>query len=169
MVEEGPAEKAGVKSGDVIIKFKNKEIREYTDLSRYAGLTKPGTKVTIELIRDGKKMDLKVKLGEFEESRNGRFAEKEESALGMTVQDITPELAEHFDIEKTEGVLVTNVKANSQAEKAGIQRGDIILEVNRKKISTTKDFRKAVKASGKETVLFLINRGEHLLYMAIRR
>ncbi len=167
VVEGGPSEKAGIKRGDVIISFKDKEIREYTDLSRYAGLTRPGTKVKMELIRDSEKMEIMVKLGEFEESEKGRLAAKEESELGMTLQDITPELAKHFDLSNTEGVLVTDVKQNSPAEKAGIQRGDVILEVNRKKIMNTKDFQKALKASKKGTVLLLINRGEHLLYMAI--
>jgi serine protease Do len=167
VVEEGPADKAGVKRGDVIISFKGKEIREYTDLSRFAGLTRPGTKVEIELVRDGKKMEINVKLGEFEESGKGRLAAKEESALGMTLQDITPELAKHFDLSNIEGILVTDVKADGPAEKAGIQRGDVILEVNRKKIMDIKDFQKALKTSKKGTVLLLISRGEHLLYMAI--
>ncbi|MGA1842027.1 MAG: DegQ family serine endoprotease [bacterium] len=167
VVEGGPAEKAGVKSGDVIMSFKGKEIREYTDLSRYAGLTRPGTKVEMELIRDGENMKITVKLGEFEESGKGSLAAKEESELGMTLQDISPELAKHFDLTNTEGVLVTDVKQNSPADKAGVQRGDVILEVNRKKIMDTEDFKKAVKASKKGTVLLLINRGEHLLFMAI--
>ena len=169
VVEEGPADKAGVKSGDVIIRFKGKEIREFSDLSRYAGLTRPGTKVELELIRDGKTMEITVKLGEFDESGMGRLAEKEETELGMTVQDITPELARGFDLEKTEGVLVTNVNPGTPADKAGIQRGDIILEVNRKEIRNTKDFRKALKATTEGTVLLLINRGEHPLYIAIVR
>ena len=169
VVEGSPAEKAGVKGGDIITSFKGKEIREYSDLSRFAGLTRPGTKVKIELIRDGKSMELTVKLGEFEESGAGRLAEKEESALGMTLQNITPELAKAFDLSKGEGILVTNIEPDSPADKAGIQRGDVILEVNRKEIRNTGDFRKALKLSSEGTVLLLINRGEHPLYIAIMR
>ena len=88
---------------------------------------------------------------------------------GMTLQNITPELAKHFDLDQSEGVLVTNVEPDSPADKAGVQRGDIIIEVNRKKVRDTKDFGKALKISGKDTVLLLINREEHLLYMAIGR
>ncbi|MGA1796835.1 MAG: DegQ family serine endoprotease [bacterium] len=167
VVEKGPADKAGVKRGDVIITFKGKEIREYTDLSRYAGLTRPGTKVTMELFRDGEKMEITVKLGEFGENGGVSMAEREEKAMGMTVQDITEELAKAFDLGRTEGVLVTDVTPDSPAEKAGIQRGDVIIEVNRKKIAGARDFRKSLKSASKGTVLFLIRRGENLLYVAI--
>ena len=162
-------DKAGIKSGDVIVTFKGKEIREYTDLSRHAGLTRPGTKVDLELIRDGEKMGFKVKLGEFDESGKGLMASKEESALGMSLQDITPDLARHFDLKRKEGVLVTDVKPDSPAEREGIQRGDVILEVNRKEVRNINGFRKALKSSSKDTVLMLIYRGEHPLYIAIKQ
>ncbi|MBN2374011.1 DegQ family serine endoprotease [bacterium] len=169
VVEGSPADKAGIKSGDVITKFKGKEIREYTDLSRYAGLTRPDTKVEIELIRDGKIMELNVKIGEFEDGEKSRLAKEEESALGMRLQNITPELAKHFNLGQSKGVLVTDVKPDSPADKAGVQRGDIIIEVNRKKVENIKEFDKAIKTSGKETVLLLINREERPLYIAIGR
>jgi serine protease Do len=94
---------------------------------------------------------------------------EEKSDIGMTVQNITPELARSFNVQPSEGVLVVDVKSNSPADKAGMQRGDVILEVNRKKIGDTRDFQKAIKASQDDTLLFLISRGDHILYIAIGR
>jgi len=170
VVKGSPADKAGIKSGDVIVRFNDKEIREFSDLSRYAGLTKPGTTVQLEIIRDGKKMDLTAELGEFEKGEKVAMGKGEEkSDIGITVQDITPELARSFNVKPSEGVLVVDVQSNSPADKAGMQRGDVILEVNRKKMSNTRDFQKLIRASQGDTLLFLISRGEHLLYIAIGR
>jgi len=167
VVDGGPADKSGVKRGDVIVQFQGKQIREFSDLSRYAGLTRPGTKVELDIVRDGEKLELSVKMGEFTESGGKSFAEREESVLGMTLQNITPELAKHFELIKSEGVLVTDVKPDSPAYKAGIQRGDIIIEVNRKKVIDVRDFAKVLKSSTKNSILLLINRGEHTLYVVI--
>jgi len=170
VVKGSPADKAGIKSGDVVVRFNDKEIGEFSDLSRYAGLTKPGTTVQLELIREGKKMELTVELGEFEKGEKVAIGKGEEkSDIGITVQDITPELARSFNIKPSEGVLVVDVQSNSLADKAGMQRGDVILEVNRKKLGNTRDFQKGIKASQGDTLLFLVSRDDHLLYIAIGR
>ena len=166
VVEGSPADKAGIKQGDVIISFNGKEINEYTDLSRMAGLTRPGTKVRLELIRDMKKKEVEVEIGTF--SSEAAVAKGPvETELGMTLQDITPQLAEHFDLSETSGVLVTNVVPGSAADKANIRRGDIIIEVNRQKVANVSEFKKIAKKN-KKTLLLLIKREDHLLYTAIK-
>jgi len=166
VVEGSPADKAGIKQGDVIISFNGKEINEYTDLSRMAGLTRPGTKVRLELIRDMKKKEVEVEIGTF--SSEAAVAKGPvETELGMTLQDITPQLAEHFDLSETSGVLVTNVIPGSAADKANIRRGDIIIEVNRQKVTNVSEFQKIAKKN-KKTLLLLIKREDHLLYTAIK-
>lgn len=132
-------------------------------------MTKPGTKVQLELIQDGKKKEVTVELGEFEKSAQAQLAVKEESDLGMTIQNITPELAKYFNLKQTERVIVIDVKPDSPAGKAGIQKGDVILGVNRKKVSDTNDFRKAIKVSPKGAILLMINRDGHPLYTVITR
>ncbi|MGA1825905.1 MAG: DegQ family serine endoprotease [bacterium] len=169
VVKGGPAEKSGIKRGDVIIRFNDKQIKEFADLSRYAGLTKPGTKVTLGLIREGKTMELSVKLGEYEKSAQASLSQQGKTSLGMRVQNITPDLAKYFDIDQTEGVLVVEVLSDGAAEEAGIQKGDIIIEVNRKKVRDTKEFDKAVQSSSKSTILLLINRKGQSLYIALGR
>ncbi|MCL6582119.1 MAG: DegQ family serine endoprotease [bacterium] len=166
VVEGSPADKAGIKQGDVIISFNGKEINEYTDLSRMAGLTRPGTKVRLELIRDMKKKEVEVEIGTF--SSEAAVAKGPvETELGMTLQNITPELADHFDLSETSGVLVTNVIPGSAADKANIRRGDIIIEVNRQKVANVSEFQKIAKKN-KKTLLLLIKREDHLLYTAIK-
>ena len=88
----------------------------------------------------------------------------------MTVQDITPELAKHFNFSETEGVFVTDVEPESNADEAGIKRGDVILDVNKEKISNIKEFRKAIRSGKKrDTALFLISRDNRILFIAVRK
>ena len=167
VVENSPAEKAGIQQGDVIVSFDGKEINEYVDLSRYAGLTQPGKKIRLEIIRDMKKKEITVKIAAFPDEEKISKAPVE-TELGMSVQDITPELAEHFNLSETTGVLITNIVPESPADKANIRRGDIIVEVDKQKVKNVKEFKKVVKKN-KKTLLFLVKRGEHLLYTAIKK
>jgi serine protease Do len=168
VVEDSPAQKAGIKRGDVIIKFNGTEIKTMDALPRRVAATKPGTKATITILRDGKKKSLKVTIGTLEEEKiaKARFTEEE---LGITVQEITRELAEHFDLETREGVIVSDVEQSGPAWESGIRRGDVILEVNRQAIKTMKDYRQALKEdAAKGTVLLLVRRGGNTLFVAIK-
>ncbi len=168
IVEDSPAQKAGIKRGDVIIKFNGAEIKTMDVLPRRVAATRPGKKATVTILRDGKKKSLKVTIGTLEEKKiaKARFAEEE---LGITVQEITSELAEHFDLETHEGVIVSDVDRSGPAWEGGIRRGDIVLEVNRQTIKTMKDYRQALKKyAGEGTVLLLVRRGGNTLYVAIK-
>lgn len=168
VVEDSPAQKAGIKRGDVITKFNGTEIKTMDVLPRRVAATKPGKKATVTILRDGKKKSLKVTIGTLEEEKlaKARFTEEE---LGITVQEITRELAEHFDLETREGVIVSDVDRSGPAWEGGIRRGDIVLEVNRQTIKTMKDYRQALKKyAGKGTVLLLVRRGGNTLYVAIK-
>ena len=167
VVKDSPAEKAGIRQGDVIVSFNEKEINEYIDLSRLAGLTRPGTKVKLGVVRDTKKKEVTVKIEAFPDEEKISKAPIE-TELGMSVQDITPDLAEHLDLSEAKGILVTNIISEGPADKANIQRGDIIIEVDKQKITNVKTFKKVIK-KGKKTLLFLINRGEHVLYTAVKK
>ena len=168
IVEDSPAQKAGIKRGDVIIKFNGTEIKTMDVLPRRVAATRPGKKATVTILRDGKKKSLKVTIGTLEEKKiaKARFTEEE---LGITVQEITRDLAEHFDLETREGVIVSDVDRSGPAWEGGIRRGDIVLEVNRQTIKTMKDYRLALKKyAGKGTVLLLVRRGGNTLYVAIK-
>ncbi|MEW6380526.1 MAG: DegQ family serine endoprotease [bacterium] len=167
VVEGSPADKAGLKQGDVVISFNGKEISEYTDLSRMAGLTRPGTKVRLEIIRDMKKKEVTVEIGTF--TGEAQVAKGPvETELGMSLQNITPELADHFDLSETTGVLVTNVTPGSAADRANIRRGDIIMEANRQKVTDVSEFQKIAKKNRKTLLLLIKREDDHLLYTAIK-
>jgi serine protease Do len=164
-----PAEKAGIVQGDVIVEFQGKPITESKDLPRIVASTPVGESVTVKVMRDGKAMDRQVKLGEMEEK--GLEVSKDSSphkSLGMAIQNVTPELAKGLGLKKGTGVVVARVEPGSPAADAGIQRGDVIQEVNRKPVKDVEDFvQKVEKAKGQESILLFIQRGQNNLFAAV--
>ena len=169
--DDSPAQKAGIKRGDVIIEFNGSKITTIDTLPRKVAATRPGTKTTATLLRDGKEKTVSVTIGTLEEEKlaKARLAEQGQG-LGMTVQEITRELAEHFGLKGSEGLIVSDVERGSPAWEGGIRRGDVIVEVNHQTIKKVKDYRRALsKDAGKGTVLLLVRRGENTLYVAIKQ
>lgn len=171
VVKGGPAEKAGIKRGDVILEFDAQKVGKMRDLPSLVAATPVGKAVKVLVLRKGKEMTLTVKIARLEEEKLAAAApEGEAGALGMKVQAVTPELAEYFELEETEGVVVVGVDGNGPAAEAGIRRGDLILEVNQKPIRSLEDYRKALALKKEEEPsLFWIKRGENTLYFAIRK
>jgi serine protease Do len=168
VVPEGPAEKGGIKSGDIIISFDGKEIKEMNDLPRLVAATPAGKSVSVKLIRDGKEESVsltidKMKDGDEEESAAG------EGKLGIAVRQLTRELAASLRLKETSGVVITEVKPDSPAMLAGLQRGDIVKEVNGRKVATVEEYDKAVAAAKKDkSVRLLIRHGDSSRFIAIR-
>jgi len=119
--------------------------------------------------RDGKVMDRQVKLGEMEERGvEVSKAGSSQKSLGIAVQNVTPEIGKRLGLKKDSGVLVAKVEPGSPADNAGIQRGDVIQEVNRTPVKDVDDFaRKIEMAKGKESVLLFIQRGQNNLFAAV--
>ncbi|GAB4228448.1 MAG: DegQ family serine endoprotease [Deltaproteobacteria bacterium] len=170
----GPAEKAGIRSGDVIVAFNGKEIRDEHDLPQAVASTKPGTAVNVKILREGKESTIAVTIAEME-GEPGRPAGGHDlpKDLGLTVQDITPEIAQRFDIENRKGAVVTDVADGSPAEAAGFNEGDIvraILHQNRRNpVSNAADFAKLVKKFRNEkTILFLVERGDARILLTVK-
>jgi serine protease Do len=166
--KDGPAEKAGVKVGDVIVEFDGKEVKDSADLPIIVARTGVDKKVRMKVLRDKKEVLLNVVVGELKEEEVVATA-PEKGELGMTVQKLTPQLAENLGLEKPDGVVVTAVEPGSAADDAGIRRGDVILEVDRKPVRGLEDYRKAISGSRKgRGVLFLVRRGENTLFLALK-
>jgi serine protease Do len=167
VVSGSPAEKAGIEQGDVIVEFDGKEVADSKDLPRIVASTPVGKTVTIKLSRNGKVLDRQVKVGELEEKVEVTKAPSHKS-LGITVQNLTPEIAKGLGLGKETGVVVTRVEAGSPAVNAGIQTGDVIREVNRKPVKNVEDFiQKIEKAKVQESVLLLLQRGQNNLFAAV--
>jgi len=166
--KDGPADKAGVKVGDVIIEFDGKEVKDSGDLPIIVARTPVDKKVRMKVLRDKKEILLTVAVGELKDEEVVAAA-PEKGELGLTVQRLTPQMAEGLGLDKTEGVVVTGVEPGSAADEAGIRRGDVIVEVDRKSIRNLDEYKKAVAAIRKgRGVLFLVRRGDSTLFLALK-
>jgi serine protease Do len=169
VIAEGPADKAGIKRGDVIVSFDGKEISEANDLPFIVGSTPVGKTVTVEVIRKGKKEYFQVRIEELEEEREARVVSEARPNLGLTVREITPELARNFGLSETSGVVVVQVQNNTPAKEAGLAPGDIILEMDQVPVKDLEQFNQMI-GSYKigNTILFLISRRGSTLYLTLK-
>lgn len=171
-VQKGsPAEKAGFKPGDVIVAFNAKPIKDYNELPLSVANTSIGKKVKVDLIRDGslKSMDVVVEELKGDEAIEPATSEKQADPLGLNVEEITDQMAPSLGLDSgTKGVVVTDVDDGSAAAERGIQRGDVIVEIDRKKITSAKEYQEAVQGKKKgDNVLMLVKRGKgSALYVA---
>ena len=169
IVEDSPADKAGIKTGDVIIEFNGKNISDPSQLKNIVSATPPGHNSKVVIVRDGDRKIINVKLEEIEqEDQTFVTTNDDKSSLGIEVQDITNLLAERYEIDPNSmGVLVTGVDKTSNAYEAGIRVRDIITRVGTRKITTTKDFIDLIEESKEQdSLLLLVKRGERSSYFA---
>lgn len=169
VMKDSPAEKGGIKRGDVIIKIDNEDVKTSKELQQKVLSKSVGEETEIILIRKDKEIVLKVRLEKMPEDKEEK-TEKEEvfKWLGMTIQDLTEELRDEFSLSKDEkGVLVSYIEQGSKAEMGGIQTGDIIKEVDRKEITSIEELKKIAKGIKKKYILFFIKRGGRTFYLSV--
>ncbi|WP_129125325.1 DegQ family serine endoprotease [Geomonas oryzae] len=168
VIKDSPAEKAGVKGGDIILEYDGHHIKEMSELPRRVAATAVGRTVKLVVLRDGKQVPLQVTI---EKLKDG---EEEDAAvsgdrLGLKVADLSAERAQQMKLQGEKGVLVTDVDADSLAERAGIVEGDVIREINGVKVTSVKDYSKAIAAVKKGGYLkMLLKRGDASLFVALR-
>src|SRR5262245_37241798 len=164
-----PAEKAGVKRGDVIVSVDGVNVDDGNTLRNRIASTRPGSTVALGLVRDGSAKTLRVELRELAPERAS--AEKAEPAeggrLGLSVRPLTSEDARELGLESRSGLLVADVDPAGPAAAAGLQPGDVIEEVNRKPVKDASELRAAVKAAGDRPALVLVERQGASLFLTI--
>jgi serine protease Do len=171
VVPDSPAEKAGLKRGDIVKSLNGKAVDNAHSLSRAVAAMGPDSTANLEIIRDGKTKEIKVTIGTMpEEVAEQKHGSKGETAWGITVQNLTPELAQKFGLDDNEtGVVITELQPGSAAAEARLTAGDVIKEVNRQKIQNVRDYRQAVQKMKKgETLLLLVKRGANTFYLALK-
>jgi serine protease Do len=171
VVPDSPAGKAGLKPGDILLEFEGKKTEAPADLQRAVGLASPGTDVKMKVWREGGEKTVDVKIGEAPDEREAQQRSggrgTPPTVLGMDVRPITPEVARQLNLRTSEGVIVARVDEGSPAAEAGIQRGDVIREINRQRIRTTADYEKITRdAKEGDRLTVLLQRGPMSLYVA---
>jgi len=159
--EGDPADKAGIKTGDIIIEVDGKKVSSSRDLSRTIANAPVGAKIPITILRDGKEMTVHVELTErIDSDEPVKLAAKSSNGLGLQVTELKPETARQAGLSENEkGVMVTRVQPGGKGEEAGIQPGDVIKEINRKPVITPKDVKNQMeKVKSGDTVQILIKR-----------
>ncbi|HAP39059.1 MAG TPA: serine protease [Nitrospira sp.] len=171
--EEGPAEKAGIKQGDVILSFQGTPIEDAVTLQRAVTRSAVGSKVTVKVMRDGQEKELVVTIAELPDNPQVAKAEagpSDQPLAGLAVQELDRDTAQELGLKgKISGVVVTAVDPDSDAERAGLMPGDVIREINRKPVTTVKEYDQAASHLKKgQTVLVLINRRGASLYLSAK-
>jgi len=171
----GPAEKAGIKGGDVILQLNGKNINDANTLRNEIAALGPGSEVTLTILHEGKEQQVRARLVELtagaaqpdnDATPNGDSGGT--SKLGLTVQPLTAELMQQLRLRRgTQGVVVDSVDPDGPAAQAGIQPGDVIQEVNKQPVRSNSDLRTALQKSGDRPPLLLINRGGQTAYVSI--
>ena len=147
VMKGSPAEKAGVKAGDIIVEFDRKEIKDSSDLPTQVARVEPGKTVPVRVLRDGKDVTLSLTVGEMKD--NEIAATVQEGDLGLSVQPVTPEIAQRMDLDRAEGLVISSVKQGSAAEEAGLRSGDLITQVNRRPVKNLADYNREMAAQRK--------------------
>ena len=165
----GPAEKAGIQRGDVIIAFDGKEIKEMSELPYVVASTPVGKSVTVEVIRKGKKKSFEVKIAELREDKEAPVEVETKPKLGMTVEDLTPEMAKNFGLSDTKGVVVVQVEDGSSAAEAGLKAGDVILEIDQVPVKDVKEFNRKIELyKPGDTILVLAKRRGATVFLTLK-
>ena len=169
VVEGSPAEKAGVKSGDVVVEFAGKKVTKSGDLPSLVAEARVGSEVPMVVVREGKEVRLTARIARLQDEAPSKVAGVEgKGQLGLSVQPLTPPVARELGLKVNEGVLVRDVVEGSRAGEAGIRAGDVIVEIDRQPVRTVDDLKTRVDKHAKGApMLVLVNREGSTMYVAI--
>jgi len=177
----GPADKAGMEPGDVIVAFNGKPVASRDELVRTVVGIKPGTKVDVKVIRDKQEKNLTVTVDELNLEEEGRSASREggggsddeeaSSGFGLTLGNITPDATRELRLDPdTRGALVTDVEPQSPAARAGLTRGDVITRVNRRPVTSAAEAgRELAKVESGRTALLLVLRNGQETFLTVTK
>ena len=168
---DSPGAKAGLQKGDVITALNGQKIADYHDLRLRISQTAPNTSVKLDVYRNGQKQQMTATLGEFpEKTQTAESSQQGEAPAleGVQVENLNSDIAQQLNLPPgTHGVVITRVDPDSAAAETGLQRGDVIQEVNRKAVNNVEQFRAAVRAASNGPLLLLLNRGGNTQYVVI--
>jgi serine protease Do len=166
-----PAADGGIERGDVIVEFDGQAIDEWRDLPLVVAQAPVEKDARVVVLREGKRKELRVRIGRLPDEEvvaANEAPEEGAGAFGLRLQDLTPALAEQLGLSETEGVLVADVDPDGPAAEAGIRRGDLVVEIDRRPVDSAEALANALGKT-KKSALLLVRRGENTLYVALER
>jgi serine protease Do len=165
-----PADKAGLKAGDIVTEINGKPIKDMHELLLTIAGFRIGETIKVKINREGQEKIIPITIAERTEKSELASARQSGEAFGMAVQEITPEIAQHLGLSIKKGIIVVDVQEGSVAEEVGIQPQDIILQVNKVKITTLKEYQKEIAKTGeKGGILLLIKRGKATFFVPLMK
>ena len=170
VANSSPADNAGLITGDVILEFNDVSINNSSHLKNVVSSSEPGKRYKVDIIRDGRRKSIYVKLGELPNEPQMAFIETEKSStLGITVQDLNNSLRKHYNLSPDDdGVVVTEMDKNSEAFRSGIREGDIIIRVGTNNVRDSNDFKDLIRTNSRQnTVLLLVKREDVSRFYAL--
>lgn len=168
VVPDSPAEAAGLKQGDVILKINQDKTDDMAGLRNRVALIKPGTKVRLTVLREGRELVLNATIGQLESTKaQSAGGSVTMPMFGLSLQNLTPELAERLGYQEEQGVLIAEVETGSAAARAGLNRGSLILEIDREQVHSVEQAKQLLKEK-KQVHLFLVRQGEVTQYVALK-
>jgi len=169
VTKDSPAAEAGLKQGDIIVSYQGKPVKKVGDFRNQVSLTSPGSSEQLTSIRDGERRNVSVTIGTLSKAKiTAEASTQSTDEIGLTVQTMTPQLAEQLNAKAGEGVVVTQVRPGSIAASAGIVAGSIIVQVNRIPIKSAEDFKREVKkSSASKRMLLLIRKNNMQQFIAL--
>ena len=164
---DGPARKAGIKRGDVIVSFNGTRIREFSELPALVANTAIGSTAEVQLIRAGKMKTVRATVGELKEETAAAEPARQQSDLGLVVEELTPDLADRLGVKS--GVIITDIAEGSPAAEAGLRPGDLIVQINNQDVASLEKYRAVTRdLKRKDLVLFLVRRGGSTLFFTLK-
>ncbi|MDD2541994.1 MAG: DegQ family serine endoprotease [Desulfuromonadaceae bacterium] len=168
VIKDGPAEKGGIKTGDIITSYDGKTVKTANDLPIFVAETPVGKSVDLTVIRQNKEVHVSIKVEELTAEKIASQSNAPVQSFGMKVDNITSQLRQQFGISEKTGVVVMSVEQGSLASESGIHAGDIIKEVNRKTVRNLADYNAAMRGVSKDQpVLMLLKRGKQTFFVSM--
>ncbi|MFW2366676.1 MAG: DegQ family serine endoprotease [Desulforhopalus sp.] len=170
--KDSPASAAGLRQGDVIMQLNDVKLIDVSDLRNRVAMLRPGSKAILKIIRDGRPKKIQVSIGEQPSgfSKRGPSAQTPDALdkYGLTLQELTEELAEKFEYKPGSGLIISNVEPGSPAETAGLKPGQLVEEINREKVSSLKDLQKILERTSESgKILLRVRSGNYSSYVVL--
>jgi serine protease Do len=173
------ADKAGVKRGDIITAINGEKLEDSNVLRNKVASTTPGTDIKLTVVRDGKEMEMTATLDEFnpadskksangKDDPNGSGPQNQGGKLGLGLEPVTPQIAKQLGLDSNEGLVVTELDPNGPAAEAGIARGDVILEINKRPVTSVADVKSALDSASDRPLLLLLSRRGQTIYLTVK-